>query len=378
MVGERGQDADSSELFVNQGNGTFKATADYGARGNSAENMVFADFDRDGKLDLASQANSGESAGASEDTAGLLGVDFGAAGGLFAPELVTAPTPRDNGCFVARDFNGDGYPDLAFAGYDYEMTGGTITDGGGISLPGLSPADFVLSTFLNDGSGGFSPPTSQANGDWLQFGDLRAGDFDGDGHPDLAQLSTREPSGVGVFINAGDGTFGEEARYIASESWIPYGLAVADFNEDGKDDVATTTTVNANLPDEANLLEIFLGNDDHTLHGPVSDPISETPDVYQIATGDFNGDGHVDLAMVMRSTWGSTDPIPVAVFLNAGDGTFGAPVTYGVGGQAFQLVTAIAAGDFNGDGVSDIAVTTTGQEATPNPESLTVLLSQCE
>lgn len=70
--------------------------------------------------------------------------------------------------------------------------------------------------------------------------------------------------------------------------------------------------------------------------------------------------------------------IPVAVFENHGDGTFGAPVTLGVGGQAFQYPTAVAAADFNGDGLTDIAVTTSGEESTPNPESLTVLLSLCE
>jgi hypothetical protein len=73
----------------------------------------------------------------------------------------------------------------------------------------------------------------------------------------------------------------------------------------------------------------------------------------------------------------SAAPIPIYVFENQGDGTFGAPVIYGVGGVASESAMGVAAGDFNGDGVTDIAVTTTGEEA-PYPFALNVLLSQCE
>jgi hypothetical protein len=58
LVGERPPSGDSSELFVNQGDGSFKAAANYGAPANYAGNLVAADFDGDGRLDLVSQANS--------------------------------------------------------------------------------------------------------------------------------------------------------------------------------------------------------------------------------------------------------------------------------------------------------------------------------
>jgi FG-GAP-like repeat len=67
----------------------------------------------------------------------------------------------------------------------------------------------------------------------------------------------------------------------------------------------------------------------------------------------------------------------VAVFANLGDGSFAAPVTYTVGGAHLEYAMAIAAGDFNGDGVTDIAVTTMG-EASPYPVAANVLLSNCE
>ena len=69
--------------------------------------------------------------------------------------------------------------------------------------------------------------------------------------------------------------------------------------------------------------------------------------------------------------------VEVAVFENLGDGSFAARVTYTVGGADLEYAMAIAAGDFNGDGVTDIAVTTMG-EASPYPVAVNVLLSNCE
>jgi len=107
---------------------------------------------------------------------------------------------------------------------------------------------------------------------------------------------------------------------------------------------------------------VFTGAGDGTLSGPVSYTIANIPSGYQIVTGDFNGDGKPDLAMVIGqdSQGALIEPVPVAVFENLGDGSFAARVTYTVGGADLEYAMAIAAGDFNGDGVTDIAVTTMG------------------
>jgi hypothetical protein len=367
----------TSELFVNQGDGGFVETASYGADANNVSNMVAGDFDGDGRLDLASQSNAGIDVDTTDHTTGLLGIDFGVAGGMFAPALATLPTPRTDGALAVADFNADGRPDLAFPSDDYVIAGGGVNDAGLVAIPGPEDTELALSVFMNRGDGTFAAPTTYANLDAPRAGWFGVGDFDGDGHIDFAERATRNSGGFGVFFNAGDGSLGDEVTFHANEMWGLGGLGVADFDGDGIDDVALTTILDPNLPDEANVIEIFTGTRNRTFNGPAVYPLPALPDVDAILTGDFNGDAHPDLALVLRNTWGSADPIPIAVFQNLGDGTFGPPVNYDVGGQAFQYVIGIAAGDFNGDGVTDLAVTTSGEEANPDPESVSVLLSEC-
>jgi hypothetical protein len=377
VVGERGDNKVMSEFLANAGNGTFVLSASYGVSSNNVGSLVAADLNGDGKIDLASQADGvyGIDLGTGN---GVLGIDFGTGNGTFASQVVTYSTPQSYGDLTVGDFNGDGHPDLAFAGYDYVMAGGFITPDGLVALPAPEPTDFVLNVFFNAGDGTLTAPVTYANPNWFQ--DIATGDFDGDGQLDIAELITSGNSGgVGIFFNAGDGTFRSEATYVASTDWIAYGLAVADFNGDGKDDVATTTVLNPNAASEANVLQVFTGASNGSLNGPASYPIVNIPTVYQIVTGDFNGDGKPDLAMVIghNDQGGLIEPVPVAVFENLGDGRFGTPVTYGVAGEAMDYGTAIAAGDFNGDGVTDIAVTTSGEES-PYPVAVNVLLSKCE
>ena len=80
-----------------------------------------------------------------------------------------------------------------------------------------------------------------------------------------------------------------------------------------------------------------------------------------VVVGDFDGDGSLDLA----STRASNDPGAVQVLFNQGRGTFGAPIA--VPGPA--RATAIATGDFDGDGHPDLAVTT--------GNTVSVLLDEC-
>src|SRR5690349_4738413 len=115
----------------------------------------------------------------------------------------------------------------------------------------------------------------------------------------------------------------------------PNAVKVADFNNDGKQDVATANYSGANL-------SVFLGNGDGSFQAAVNYSVGVP--AYSLAVGDFNGDGNADLVVARLSA-------AVGVLLGNGDGTFQPPVDFSVGASA----TSIAVGDFNGDGKADLA-----------------------
>jgi hypothetical protein len=271
----------------------------------------------------------------------------------------------------AGDFNGDGRPDLAFAGYDR------------VQRPSWQRGNFTLSVFLNTGDGTFAEPLSYSN--TCPDDIIVTGDFDGDGHLDIAETTFVQggPFGVlAIFFNTGDGTFRDQANFIVNPDSSANGMGVADFNGDGVDDIATTTILNPNTSNAAYVLEVFNGSRNGCLDRPAvypAYPIAVSPSLSLIVTGDFNGDGKPDIATVLGGSYQNdyVDPIQVTVFENQGDGTFAAPVIYRVGGAILESPSGLAVGDFNGDGVTDIAVGTTGVAA-PHPSAVNVFLSTCE
>src|SRR5207253_1733034 len=124
------------------------------------------------------------------------------------------------------------------------------------------------------------------------------------------------------------------------------GLIAADFDGDGKLDLAI-----ANSGD--NTVTIMLGNGDGTFQAQKDYAAGPTgvKDASDIALGDFNGDGKLDLAVTNPST------DQVSILLGQGDGTFQAPTGYSTGASGSHPI-AVSAADFNGDGKLDLAVTT--------------------
>ncbi|MBN2577115.1 MAG: VCBS repeat-containing protein [Deltaproteobacteria bacterium] len=302
-------------------------------------NLVAADFNGDGLMDLASQSNGAQGIDLNIGD-GVLAFDFGTAPSQFAAQPVTLASPQTTGFLTVGDFDGDGRPDLAFAGYNYRQMGRFVTDGGGIALPAPVPTDFALNVYRNAGLGNFAAPASYPNPTFLK--DLVTGDFDGDGHLDIAELASTGACLLGVFYNRRDGESADEATFGPDPDWGGFGLGVADFDGDRVDDLATVTILRPNTSDQA---------------------IVSKPDIA--------------LALSPAGRGGASPPVPVAVYANQGDGTLAAPTLYHLHGTSEPLTNAIVAGDFNGDGASDIAVATTGRFS-PYPAAVHVLLSQCE
>jgi FG-GAP-like repeat/Abnormal spindle-like microcephaly-assoc'd, ASPM-SPD-2-Hydin/FG-GAP repeat len=122
----------------------------------------------------------------------------------------------------------------------------------------------------------------------------------------------------------------------------PLSVATGDFNGDGKLDLAVANSGSGNN------VSILLGNGDGTFKPAVDYGAGSGP--YSVAVGDFNGDGKLDLVVA------NTNSNNVSILLGNGDGTFQPAVDYGVGSEP----RAVAVGDFNGDGKLDLAVANTG------------------
>ena len=158
-------------------------------------------------------------------------------------------------------------------------------------------------------------------------------------------------SGVYVLLGNGDGTF--QAPVLYATGGYLTSIAVADFNGDGKPDIAVCgTTVVA--PTGANA-GVLLGNGNGTFQTPRSlNGVGNGP--YWLVAGDFNKDGKLDLAIADRGTLGDTssDNGSVLVFLGQGDGSFQSPASYPAGINP----NFITAADVNGDNVLDLLVAT--------------------
>lgn len=166
-----------------------------------------------------------------------------------------------------------------------------------------------------------------------------AADFNDDGAPDFATANLTlagGASGVAVFYNNGDGTFAAAAPIVTGAG--AFGLATADFNRDGRVDLAVSNadanTVTVLLSSEAGLVPTF------------TRPTSASP--RGIVAGDFTRDGRIDLAVVGYDC-GCLD-----LGRGNGDGTFTTLTTSDLG----RNPESVTAADFNRDGSLDLFVGT--------------------
>jgi hypothetical protein len=335
--------------------------------------IAAADFNEDGKPDLAVAANV------------RLYVFLGNGDGTFSPTAaspVGVPSPPYDdfpspylGPIAVGDFNHSGHQGLAIGEFNNQAAAILLGNGTGSFVPSsaafanafampvnaLDAADFNADgnldlaivngvgyqslVALGYGNGAFNTAGLFYSGGFSAS--AAVGDFNGDGKLDTAVVSGGSAalggSGVTVSLGNGDGTF-----TLASGSPISLGtylsaIAIADFNGDGKLDLAVTDS-------SGNAVIILLGNGDGTFGTPTTIPVGNGPEA--IVAGDFNNDGKLDLA---TANYGDGT---ITLLLGQGDGTFtqasGSPYTVG------QYPYQITAADFNGDGKLDLATANLG------------------
>ncbi len=194
-----------------------------------------------------------------------------------------------------------------------------------------------VSVLIGNGDASFGTPvTIPVSGSPLP---LATGYFTSDHTKlDIVAGTTGTPGSVSIILGNGDGTFAAANNIPALAN--NQAIAVGDFNNDTNLDVITVS----NNATPTNNAEIIFGN------GQGGTSVTNTPfslshgSISAVATGDFNGDGNLDFVVVNQAA------NSVTVYLGNGNGTFRAPVDYGVGSSP----TSIAVGDFNNDHNMDI------------------------
>ncbi|UWZ86539.1 FG-GAP-like repeat-containing protein [Occallatibacter riparius] len=175
-------------------------------------------------------------------------------------------------------------------------------------------------------------------------------DLNNDGFPDLIEDSAYAPIGFTIQLANGDGTFKAPVFHsVSGGNGSPAPMAVGDFNNDGKADVAAV------LPGK-NQVAVYLGNGDGTFQAPKYSTIAlnsgQTFASAPVVAANFNGDGKVDLAVV--GVAGNDQS--VYVLQGDGAGGFNSPRD-AINLPAYYLVQNMVTGDFDGDAKADLFFT---------------------
>jgi hypothetical protein len=404
----------NGQVFLGKGDGvTYTRVAETGlpqtlfGTSNYAPALVAADFNKDGKLDLAI------------DDGATIHTYQGNGDGTF----VTGPayaTIADYGFLIAADLDGDGNIDL-WSGYGgnsgfsgdaisvaYALMGnGDGTFQGAPSLPvsytGTNLADLngdgrpdlvgvvqgatqaSLTTFLTNSNGIPVAGAQLAVPANVTVDSLALGAFHGGAVNDLIFLSSGpQTQSYYVAIGKGDGSF-ETPTQVAIPSLVPSGfdvneqisgLQTADFNHDGKPDLI------ASFFDQSSTTQLYyegfyvqLGNGDGTFQAP------QVTFTYQSATApqfafsnllsaaaDVTGDNFPDVFLVLpNGIVGGTAQYQTQLFVGNGDGTFKAPNTLTLTGNVRLLGSTgspFAVADLNGDGKADLVAAGSSSDGT--------------
>jgi hypothetical protein len=383
-------------VFKGDGHGNVSVAKTYRG-GTDAYSLVVTDFNGDNKPEILTISSM-------ENDAGLFIND--GTGKYDGPqgESIWFAEGRANVPFAnfppmkVADLNGDGHPDLYLvedglnnATHPCQLTA-MLNDGAGNFLPPLrtpitvgptSPyplfiagafrsatmpdiiylnqfyAPNVVAFFPGNGNGTFGSPTTLATlPDPLQ---IATGDFNGDGKLDFVVYGTDggNPANqeIDVFLGHGDGSFTElaPATFPVISAGSAEQLFAVDLNYDGKLDLLIGNNINGGWTDTGDDLILALGNGDGTFQTPKI----LMPHFGAVALADVNQDGYLDLIQGRDPNFNVGQSLfqqpGITVYLGAANGTFTQQPSYDLPGLTAPTMNPVLVGDFNGDGIPDIA-----------------------
>src|SRR6202048_1761670 len=186
---------------------------------------------------------------------------------------------------------------------------------------------------------------------------IYAVDLNNDGVSDIVQDTAQSPSAFTVSINNLDGTFKAPVTYtLPGSHTVPMPIATGDFNNDGKVDIAVILA-------GTNQVAVYLGNGNGTLQSPklstLSLPAGWNFNTGGVAAADFNADGKIDLVAWTTNFVSSLNPGTESLYVLEGDGAGGfSNPTLALAGPTTQPDFQVFVGDYDSDGKADIATTT--------------------
>lgn len=339
------------QVLLGNGDGSF---TDGQVIGGSFFTVATGDINGDGNTDIAAARYSSDQVSVS------LGNGDGT---FFSPQSFAA---GNRPWFVTLgDFDGDGFDDVAVSNRNSRDVSVLLSNGDGtlvnqqrlavgncpfglaaVDIDGDDDVDLVstnessndVSVLLGNGDGSFAAQQqfAVANGPHS----VAIADVTSDGTLDLL-VATTQSDDFAVLVGNGDGTFGARSRANIASDVSDWGFAVsaADFNNDETIDLIVTK-------DRADVVSVLLGNGDGTFGDAVDYVAGDRPVAVTVA--DFNGDGIQDAVVTNH------DSNDAHVFLGNGDGSLGTPIR--IPGTVFNRPVSVTATDFDGDGVTDLAI----------------------
>src|SRR5579859_495712 len=303
----------------NKGDGTFETAVTHTFEKGRMVDMTAKDLDGDGRADIITVNQN--------DSMNNVFIQYGDGKGGFSATNTYSLSLTPNKV-QAGDLSGDGHPDIV-------VVGSSGQEGNKVAVLENMGNRNYRTGYIKTLSGGF-------------IESFKLADLNKDGRLDLVLGINQN---IVVLMNKGDGTFGDPVSYSLPAT--AGNMAIADLDGDGAPEIIALDRRNDGA------VSILHNKGDGTFEAPKQVRLAKEY-LTDIAAGDFNGDGHADLA----GTDSSNDT--TTVMHNKGDGTFGTPKAFSVGKEPDYIVSA----DFNKDGRDDIA---TGYDGAGN---VSVLISQ--